>query len=121
MLLNNKTSLFCNGKCLNYSEKYLHYGIWRIMWEGKQGRIIIYADLPSQESDILEDGQTLELRYYECGRMDDPNGGFPIFYFSNIQLKRQWIPKPNPLFAESEIITKFSEYYCDIVELRQVH
>lgn len=112
-----KTSLFCNGKCLSFLKNHQRYGVWRVMWEGRRARIIIYANLPAQDSDILKDGQSLELRYYEHGRMDDPKGGSPILYFNNIQLRRQWIPKPNPLYAESEIVTKFSEYYCDIVEV----
>lgn len=115
ILTTDKTSLFCDGKSLTFGK--VRYGIWRIMWQGKRGRIIIYADLPLQGSDILEDGKTLELRYFEKGRMDNPEGGCPLYHFENIQLRRQWIHKPNPLEARSDILSKFSEYYCDIVEM----
>lgn len=119
IMQNAKTSLFCEGKCLTFFNGVTRYGIWRIMWQGKRCRIIIYADLPTQASDALEDGKTLELRYYENGRMDDPKGGIPIFQFKNIQLRRQWIPTPNPLKFDFGLLTRFSEYYCDIVEMGQ--
>jgi hypothetical protein len=110
-------ALYKNGALIGFDDGSCRVDVFRIMWNGKRGRVIfsVIERIDNRYELPISDGDTVELRCAAAPPVDIPEFTRTIYRLENCQLKRQWIPKLE--MATRSILKKYIEYECDIVHL----
>lgn len=107
----NSGRLFCNKKSWNFN-----IGIYRIMWRGTEGRVILHGQMPEvRELVDFPEGAMLELSIKEYGDISIYDEGDITIRFHNCEVRNKWIPRAiaiHPYWRDT--LSLFVEVGCKI-------
>lgn len=96
--------------------EFLRVGVWRVLWRGKNERVILCGHLPDAKwLDTFPEGCTLEIQYGECGDPMKYVKDRTIMRFCDCTVRNKWIHKPVIMsIDEYSTIDLFVEVNCTI-------
>lgn len=107
---NNNSWLFCNKMF------WFHVSIYRVMWRGGIGRVILRGRLPKSEELVeFPEGAILEVLISHYGDVSQYDDSRVILRFTDCRVRNKWIPRAiahNPF--EQDQLMLFVEIECEI-------
>lgn len=100
-IIRNKTSLFVNRLWCGKTELSL------LSWDNPENCKAVLKVYGTDEMQFfyeLENGFEVDIRHYDIGRLDNPNGGLSLFKIEDCRIIKQWMKDAVPFFAEGGLM-----------------
>ena len=117
-ILTNWTRLF-KAPSIGETPIFLHgIGVWRIMWNGGNQRVILRARLKSENNWLqnFPEGCHLDLIGGKCKEPEDRHQGEWLYRFVDCKVNRSWVPMATALASnELAALNYWLEIKCEIL------